>query len=409
MNFSNKTMDNKFRFTQTGGFKENEYQSQNYSMISDKRITQDELKIMQLQREIESLKKNQKDISQIQQELKKKEQTIKKLQTQNFLEEKHQKMQREKTLEELAILKTKVSTSKKRLQELELCCESNLVDFEQINRICLEKEKKLLESNQRLEKMNINMNELGLKSNNAGKSQLRLEEEKKMMIEKINVLDNELDERLVEFKNLKDETQREEEELRNLEDEKNNCEKEGKMIEENIEDFQNKIDDLEIVNEEKRIELGQLIAEFQRVELNNFAINKNLEMNIKKLKKQEKKFDDLENYNSKIQGKIEEYQIEKENKNLEFLNLKKEIQTKNEFLHNQKQEKQKIKIKINEIKKLAEKTFFELDQFVNLDEKLISIIKESDYQNIIERNEMKNARSFHNKTFINDEKSFRTH
>ena len=50
-------------------------------------------------------------------------------------------------------------------------------------------------------------------------------------------MDRELDEKLLEFKSLKEKTKGQEEELQLLEEEKDKCEKEGKNIEMNIEEL----------------------------------------------------------------------------------------------------------------------------------------------------------------------------
>lgn len=78
-------------------------------------------------------------------------------------------MEREKTLNELASLKTKVSSQKKRLQELDVTYQANLVDFEQINKLYMEKENQFKESNSRLLQMNQTIKELTRRQNTVGK------------------------------------------------------------------------------------------------------------------------------------------------------------------------------------------------------------------------------------------------
>ena len=54
--------------------------------------------------------------------------------------------------------------------------------------------------------MNQTIKELTKRSSNVGKKKVQLEEEKGLLIEKIENLDKELDEKLLEFKNLKEKT-----------------------------------------------------------------------------------------------------------------------------------------------------------------------------------------------------------
>jgi chromosome segregation ATPase len=408
MHYLNKQKE-KLRLTQTGGFFDPDTTSQKtYSEFCEKRITQEELKIMQMEREVENLKTNQRDLSKIEKEVKQKEEKIKKLTLKNMKEEKDQKLIREKTLQELACLKTKVSTSKKRLQELEVCYEANLVEFEQLSRMCDMKEKEYNESHKILEKMNFEIKGINEESNNAGKCQLRLQEEKKMIFEKIHFLDKELDAKLQEFRMMKENSKKEEDELIRLEEEKENVEKEGKIIEDGIEEFQRKIEEFEKIIEEKRLGLTKIIGEVKKVELNNFSISKNLEIKTKNLNKQKQKLEDMNNINEKIVLKISDYEKENEKKQNELNDLKKEIERKDKQLENQKNEKNNLDKKMKEMKKLIEYTFFELDKFVDLDEKLKNKIKEGYYNHITKMNELKKAQTFYCQNSSNDEIYYRT-
>lgn len=155
----------------------------------EERFNQNDLQILQLQRQIEDLKRDQKDLEQLKYQVKQKELSIRKLEEQKQTEEKQFKLAREKSLSELASLKTKVSTQKKRLQELDLNYQTNLIDFEQINKLYLEKEAQFKDSNNKLVEMNQTIRELSKRSNDAGKKKAQLEEEKTQLVEKINDLD----------------------------------------------------------------------------------------------------------------------------------------------------------------------------------------------------------------------------
>ena len=85
---------------------------------------------MQLQREIDELKKDERSIEQIQLKVKEKERLIMEIEEEKWNEEKQQKLIRERTLSELASLNTKVVSRKKRLQELEIVYGASLVDLE---------------------------------------------------------------------------------------------------------------------------------------------------------------------------------------------------------------------------------------------------------------------------------------
>lgn len=63
------------------------------------------------------------------------------------------------------------------------------MDFEQINKLYLEKEAEFGESNDRLVEMNQTIKELTKKTNNAGKRRTQLEDEKNHLVDKINELD----------------------------------------------------------------------------------------------------------------------------------------------------------------------------------------------------------------------------
>lgn len=213
MNYSQSGFKTKYEGKTQSIFKENLIprvpRSQSIHSQDD-RLSHQDLQVLQLQRQIEDLKKDQKDLDQLKFQVQQKEQEIRKLEEQKEDEEKQFKIVREKTLSELASLKTKVSTQKKRLQELDICYQANLVDFEQINKLYLEKEAEFKDSSERLVEMNQTIKELTKRTNNAGKRKVQLEEEKANLVNKIGELDKVLDEKLLEFKSLKDQTKKQE-------------------------------------------------------------------------------------------------------------------------------------------------------------------------------------------------------
>lgn len=76
--------------------------------------------------------------------------------------------------------------------------------------------------------MNQTIRELTKKTNNAGKKRIQLEEEKNGLVEKIGEFDRQLDEKLIEFKTLKEKTKKQEEIFNNVERERENNIREGK-------------------------------------------------------------------------------------------------------------------------------------------------------------------------------------
>ena len=76
--------------------------------------------------------------------------------------------------------------------------------------------------------MNQTIRELTKKTNNAGKKRIQLEEEKNGLVEKIGEFDRQLDEKLIEFKTLKEKTKKQEETFNNVERERENNIREGK-------------------------------------------------------------------------------------------------------------------------------------------------------------------------------------
>jgi chromosome segregation ATPase len=336
----------------------------------ESQCTAQDLAISQIKREVEELAKEERDFDLVRDQIRELEQRIKDI-TEDIHDDKlKQRDEREKALAELAHKRTQLQTLKKRFESVDALQQKYALEQADADVSVKNRQLRFAQTNDVLKDATLNYQNVKSNFENLKKEAREVLQDNSHLRVSVVTLEKHLDDALSQFKLLKEKVGKQEVQLSNYDNIHERIENENEALENEEHAIRKQIDQVENQILSLESEVSHLANEIEKSKNETFALKSNiLSLEGKILKKRER----ISENEDGLRDLDEFINTERElnGKKLDFIaSLKEEEVEKNDLISSKREEADKYKMKLEQLRKFTLRAFEEMKSYVKLDKSI---------------------------------------